>query len=44
MKTSNYLKLCAAVTVTWTLALVFVPPFADAIEAGLHIFLVVTSS
>jgi hypothetical protein len=43
MKTSNYLKLCAAVTATWTLALIFIPTFADAIEAGIHIFLVITS-
>ncbi len=44
MKTSKYLKLCAIVTAAWTLALVLIPPFADAIEAGMHIFLVVTSS
>ena len=44
MKNSDYLKLCAAVAASWTLALILIPPFANAVEAGMHIFLVVTSS
>jgi len=44
MKTRNYLILCAALSVVWVAGLLLVPPFANAIEAFIHQFLVANSS
>jgi hypothetical protein len=44
MKTSTYIKLCAAVTTLWVLGLVFVTPFAQAVEALIHVFLATNAS
>ena len=39
MSTSTYLKVCGASAVVWALGLLFVPPFAQAVEGLLLIFL-----
>ncbi len=44
MKTRSYLILCAVLSVFWIAGLLFVPPFANAIEAFIHQFLVANSS
>jgi len=44
MKTRNYLIFCAALSVVWVAGLLFVPPFANAVEAFIHQFLVANSS
>ncbi len=44
MRTKNYLILCAVLSVVWVAGLLFVPPFANAIEAFIHQFLVANSS
>lgn len=44
MKTKSYLTLCAVVSVVWVAGLLFVPPFANAIEGFLHEFLAANSN
>lgn len=44
MKTKNYLLLCAGIGTLWVAGLLFVPPFANALEAFIHQFLVANSS
>ena len=44
MKPRSYLLLCAVLSVVWVAGLLFVPPFANAIEAFIHQFLVANSS
>jgi hypothetical protein len=39
MSTSTYIKVCAGSAVVWTLGLLFVPPFAQAVEGLLLMFL-----
>ena len=39
MSTSTYLKVCGASAVVWALGLLFVPPFAEAVEGLLLLFL-----
>lgn len=39
MSTKNYLILCGALTVVWVALLLLVPPFAEAIESLLLLFL-----
>ena len=39
MKTQTYLRLCAGVTLVWVLALLFIEPFAQAIEQLILLFL-----
>lgn len=39
MSTSTYIKVCAGSAVAWTLGLLFVPPFAQAVEGLLLMFL-----
>jgi len=39
MSTRNYLILCGGVVLVWVLLLLFVPPFAEAIESLLLLFL-----
>jgi hypothetical protein len=39
MKTATYLKVCAGVSALWILGLLFVPPFAQAIEGIMLLFL-----
>jgi hypothetical protein len=39
MSTSTYLKVCGASAVAWALGLLFVPPFAQAVEGLLLLFL-----
>ncbi len=43
MKTRNYLIFCAALSIVWVGGLLFVPPFANAIEGFLHVFLAANS-
>jgi len=39
MKTRNYLMLCGGITVVLILALLYVPPFSDAVEQLMLAFL-----
>ena len=39
MKSQTYLKVCAGITVVWVLGLVFIPPFAQAVEQVMLLFL-----
>jgi hypothetical protein len=39
MKNSTYLKVCLGVTLVWVLGLLFVPPFAQAVEQVMLLFL-----
>lgn len=39
MKTPTYLKVCAGITAVWVLGLLFVPPFAQAVEQIMLLFL-----
>lgn len=39
MKTQTYLKVCAGITAVWVLGLLFVPPFAQAVEQIMLLFL-----
>ena len=39
MKTKSYLTLCGVVTVVWVLGLLLVPPFAEAVEGVMLLFL-----
>lgn len=39
MKSSTYLKVCVGITAVWVLGLLFVPPFAQAIEQIMLLFL-----
>lgn len=39
MSTSTYIKVCGGSTAVWALGLLFVPPFSQAIEVFLLIFL-----
>jgi len=39
MKTKNYLILCGGVAVVWTLGLLFVPAFSNAVEQVMLLFL-----
>ena len=39
MKGRTYLKVCAGITLVWVAGLLFVPPFALAVEQVLLLFL-----
>jgi len=39
MKNSTYLKVCVGVTTLWVLGLLFVPPFSQAVEQIMLLFL-----
>ena len=39
MSTSTYIKVCGGVTAVWVLGLVFVPPFSQAVEGLMLMFL-----
>lgn len=39
MSSRTYLKVCAGITAVWVLGLLFVPPFAQAVESLLLLFL-----
>lgn len=39
MRTKNYLLLCAAAVACWSLALLYIPAFADTVEQLMLLFL-----
>jgi hypothetical protein len=39
MKNATYLKVCVGITLLWVLGLLFVPPFAQAVEQIMLLFL-----
>ena len=39
MSTSTYIKVCGGVAAVWALSLLFVPPFSQAVETLLLVFL-----
>jgi len=39
MSTSSYLKVCGGSAAVWALGLLFVPPFSQAVETLLLVFL-----
>jgi len=39
MKNATYLKVCVGITLVWVLGLLFVPPFALAVEQIMLLFL-----
>ena len=43
MKTTTFLSVTAGVTLVWVLALLFIPPFARAVEQAMLTFLMVTA-
>jgi len=39
MSNLTYLKVCAGIALVWVLGLLFVPPFAEAVESIMLLFL-----
>jgi hypothetical protein len=39
MNSSTYLKVCLGITAVWVLGLMFVPPFSQAVEQIMLLFL-----